>query len=208
MKTITNTFLKGLLFALPLLITFGLIYWLLATAEQLLGTPLEAILPNGWYVTGMGVVSTLLLLFVLGILVQAYLINRLFSWFESVVERIPFVKTLYGSARDILNLFAGSSERQMQSVVRITVDDSVHMIGFVTNENVTLGDRDALVAVYVPMSYMIGGFLLYVPKSRCEPLDIPVQQAMQTVLTAHITSQPDKSIRQKPQSSYKEQDSL
>lgn len=188
MTTITNAFLKGLLISLPLLITFGLIYWLFVTAERLLQIPLEFILPEGWYVTGMGVISALLLVFLLGLLVQAYLINQLFHWFESLVARIPLVKTLYRSAKDLMNLFAGGAERDMQKVVRITLDNDIRVIGFVTNENVTLGDQDALVSVYLPMSYMIGGFLLYLPKHRCEPLDIPVQQAMQTVLTAHISS--------------------
>jgi len=187
MKSITNTFLKGLLFSLPVLITFGLIYWLFVTAEKLLQVPLEWLLPTGWYVTGMGLLSTLVIIFLLGVLVQGYLVGKLVIWFESLLERIPFVKTLYSGAKDLLNFVAGGQGSEMQRVVRITMDNEIYLIGFVTKDDVTLGDQSELVAVYLPMSYMIGGFLLYVPKSRLEPLDIPVQQAMQQVLTAHIT---------------------
>ena len=193
MKTIANTFLKGLLFALPILFTFGLIIWLFMTAERLLRVPLEWILPGGWYITGMGVVSSAVIIFVLGVLVQAYLIKQLFAWLEDLVSHIPIVKSLYNSFKELINFIAGGNSNEMQQVVRFTIDGNIHMVGFVTNEDVSLGDQDSLVSIYVPMSYMIGGFLLYLPKSRCEPLDIPVQKAMQQVLTANITGSKSRS---------------
>lgn len=186
MKTIANTFLKGLLLTLPMVITFGLIYWLFAVAEELLSVPLRFILPEGWYLPGMGVASAVAIIFAIGILVQAYLVGRLFQLFEALVERIPLVKTLYNGAKDLLYFLAGGQNSEMQKVVSITFDGDIKLIGFVTNQDVTLGDQDELITVYLPLSYQIGGFLLYLPKSRCEPLDIPVQQAMQQVLTAHV----------------------
>ncbi|MEX1031907.1 MAG: DUF502 domain-containing protein [Cellvibrionaceae bacterium] len=192
MKTIANIFLKGLLLTLPTVITFGLIYWLFALAEDLLRVPLEFLLPEGWYFPGIGLVSALVIVFLIGLLVQGYLIGRLFQLFEALLERIPLVKTLYNGAKDLLNFLAGSKTREMQKVVAITFDGNIKMIGFVTNEDVSLGDQDQLITVYLPLSYQIGGFLLYLPKSRCEPLDIPVQQAMQQVLTAHVMRNHDK----------------
>lgn len=192
MKTIANTFIKGLLAALPILFTFGLIIWLFMTAEKLLRVPIEWLLPAGWYVTGMGVLSSAIIIFLLGVLVQAYLLNKLFAWFEELLVHIPIVKTLYNSFKELINFVAGGNSNDMQQVVRFTIDDNIHMIGFVTNEDVSLGDQDSLVSIYVPMSYMIGGFLLYLPKSRCESLDIPVQKAMQQVLTANITGSQSK----------------
>lgn len=192
MKTIANTFLKGLLFTLPAVITFGLIYWLFAVAEDLLRVPLRFILPEGWYRPGLGVLSAAAIILLIGALVQAYLVGRVFQFFESLLGRIPFVKTLYGGAKDLLYFLAGGKGGDMRKVVSITFDGNIKMIGFVTNQDVTLGDQDDLITVYLPLSYQIGGFLLYLPKSRCEPLDIPVQQAMQQVLTAHVMRNQDK----------------
>lgn len=186
MKTIANTFLKGLLLTLPAVITFGLIYWLFAVAEDLLRVPLRFLLPEGWYLPGMGVASAIAIVFAVGVLVQAYLVGRVFQLFEALLERIPLVKTLYGGAKDLLYFVAGNKNTEMRKVVSITFDNDIKMIGFVTNQDVTLGDQDELTTVYLPLSYQIGGFLMYLPKSRCEPLDIPVQQAMQQVLTAHV----------------------
>lgn len=186
MKTIANIFIKGLLFTLPLVITFGLIYWLFATAEDLLKIPLHAVLPKGWYVTGMGVISAALIIFCVGLLVEAFLIRHFFSWLEKLVEKIPLVKTLYSSAKDLMYFFAGGQQQQMNRVVSVSFDNDIHLIGFVTSEDAILGTQEELLTVYFPMSYQVGGYMAYIPKARCQFLDIPVQKAMQQVLTANV----------------------
>lgn len=186
MKTLANTFFKGLVFTLPLVITFGLLYWLFATAENLLKVPLQLILPAGWYITGMGVVSAAVIIFCVGILVQAYLIKYVFQWFERFVENIPLVKTLYNSARDLMHFFAGDQQGQMSKVVSVEFENGIRLIGFVTNESAELGEHSDLLAVYFPMSYQVGGYVAYMPKERCEILQMPVKTAMQQVLTAHV----------------------
>lgn len=186
MKFFANTFLKGLLVTLPLVVTFGLLYWLLVAAEDIFRIPLQAVLPAGWYIPGLGVVCAVVLVFAFGLFAQAFLIKHVLDGLEGLVGRIPIIKGLYGSAKDLLSFVVGGRGTDMQKVVSVAFDDEVKLIGFVTNEDVVLGDQTDLVAVYLPLSYQIGGFLLYLPKSRLTPLDIPVQQAMQQVLTAHI----------------------
>ena len=186
MKSLANIFVKGLLFTLPLLITFGLIYWLFVTAENLLKVPMQAILPEGWYVTGMGVMSAAGIIFCIGLLVEAYVIHHLFSWLEKSVEKIPLVKTLYSSAKDLMHFFTGGQQNQMSRVVSVTFDNDLRLIGFVTSDGTDIGNESDLLSVYFPMSYQIGGYTLFLPKSRCEFLDIPVQKAMQMVLTANV----------------------
>jgi uncharacterized membrane protein len=186
MTSISQTFAKGLLFSLPIAITLGALYWFFSWAESLLSPLLEFVLPQGWYITGMGVLSGLVIIFLLGLLVQAYLLRQLFEWLENSFNRIPLVKTLYGSARDIMRLFSGSDQQELQKVVLVTLHEDIRMIGFVTNEHIDFANDD-VIAVYVPLSYQVGGHLLYLPRSRCEPLDMPVKAAMQQVLTAHIS---------------------
>lgn len=198
-KAIANTFLKGLIFTVPLVITFGLIYWLFAAAESLLRIPIRYILPEGWYVPGMGVASAILIIFTHGVLVQLYLVKHLMRFVEEGIElvlsHIPIVKTLYGSARDLMSFITGGKGDEMKKAVAITFDNDIRLIGFVTNENASLNGESDLVAVYLPMSYQVGGYLVYVPKSRCTPLDIPVQEAMQQVLTADIKGKRTKNLK-------------
>lgn len=186
MKTFANTFFKGLLFALPVAATFGLLYWLFVSAESLLKLPLQFILPAGWYMPGMGVVAAVGLIFILGVLVQAYLVKHVFIYFENLLDRIPIVNSIYGSARDLLEFIAGDKGEDLQKVVAYQFNENVRVIGFVTNEGVTIGADTDLLAVYFPMSYQVGGYLVYLPRDKCEVLDIPVKEAMQQILTAHI----------------------
>lgn len=184
MKAIVNTFLKGLVFAIPLVVTFGLLYWLFIKAESLLKLPLAWVLPEGSYVPGMGVVSALVLIFLLGVLVQTYITKHIFRWFGDLMANIPLVKTLYTTARDFMELVAGNKEKGLQGVVAIELD-GMKLMGFVTNDSVEL-EGEELVAVYLPMSYQVGGYTVLLPKERCQKLNIPVKLAMQQVLTAHV----------------------
>ena len=186
MKTLANTFLKGLLFTLPLVITFGLLYWLFATAESLLVIPLKWLLPDGAYITGLGVLCAAALIFCVGLLVEGYFVKYLFTQLDKLMEHIPLVKTLYSSAKELMYFFAGGQENKMNRVVRVNFAEDFELIGFVTNDNVSLVEGKELIAVYFPMSYQIGGYTAFMPRDRCVPLDIPVQKAMQLVLTAHI----------------------
>jgi len=186
MNPLTNIFFKGLLFTVPIAVTFGLIFWLLATAESLLKAPMQWLLPQDAYVTGMGVVCAVIIIFCIGLLVQAYVTKYIFRFLEQTIERIPVVKTLYASAKDLMNFFAGDKSQSLNRVVKVVLPGEITVMGFVTNENVQLGSSDKLLAVYLPMSYQIGGYTIYIPEEQCEPLDIPVQKAMQQVLTAHI----------------------
>ena len=186
MRAIINTFLKGLVFALPLVVTFGLLYWLFVKAEGLLEIPLQWVLPEGAYVTGMGLVSAIVLIFMLGVLVQTYITKHIFRLFGELMAHTPLVKTLYTTARDFMELVAGDKDKAMQGVVVITLDNDIRLMGFVTNDDVDLGEHEGLIAVYLPMSYQVGGYTLLVPAERCERINMPVKKAMQQVLTAHV----------------------
>jgi len=72
------------------------------------------------------------------------------------------------------------------------VSEDVEVIGFITASDVSLGARDELVAVYIPMSYQIGGFTFFMPKSKCKELDMSPSDAMKKVLTASMGT--DKSV--------------
>ena len=193
MKHITRLFLRGLLVIVPLLVTAAFLYWLFTTAEQLFRVPLQWFLPEGWYIRGMGLVSAVIFTFLVGVLVNIYAINLLFSALENLLNRLPLVKQVYNSIRDLLSFLGGSGRDYLQKVVALEVS-GVRLIGFVTGESTSLGGSEnsgkpeKLLSVYLPMSYQVGGYLVYVPENRCEVLDMPVQQAMQTILTANIAS--------------------
>jgi uncharacterized membrane protein len=189
MKTLGRILLKGLLTILPISLTLYVIYWLGVTAETLLSGPLKWLLPSDFYRPGMGLIAGFLLLIVIGLLVNAYIVRRVFELGESLLLRVPVVKTVFAALRDLTGLMrVGDAGGDLQRVVMVDVGPG-RVIGFVTQENASLpglGTDESLVAVYLPMSYQIGGYTLYLPRERITPTDLSVEAAMRIVLTGGL----------------------
>jgi uncharacterized membrane protein len=189
MKTIGRILLKGLLTILPIGLTLYFIYWLGVSAENLLSGPLKWVLPQGFYRPGMGLVAGFIVLIVVGLLVNAYVVRRVLAVGETLVLRIPVVKTVYAALRDLTGLMrGGEGGRELERVVVVRFGPA-RLIGFVTQENAAIpgiGSDESLVAVYLPMSYQIGGYTLYLPRERIEPTDLTVEAAMRIVLTGGL----------------------
>jgi uncharacterized membrane protein len=195
MRKIFALTMSGLVTVLPLTLTISVIWWLVNTVEgwlrRLLIT-LKIVSPVHYW-PGLGLITGFLLLLVVGSLVNAYAGRIFLKYWDDFLGRIPLVKTLYGGFRDVVSLLpSGSGEkRDLQRVVLARFAD-VHAIGFVTREDVPAalevhGGRD-WVTVYFPMSYAFGGYTLYLPRERIQPLDISVEDAMRLAITAGLTA--------------------
>lgn len=192
MKRLTAIFLQGLIAVLPLAVTGFLIVWLGTAAERTLSVAIKWILPDAWYVTGMGVVAGIALIFLIGLLVNVWGVPRLIRFGERLIERIPLVKTIYGAVRDLLGFFGKSDKGgPLSQVVMVSIGETDRVVGLLTRERFDglpagLGGEGD-VAVYVPFSYQIGGFTLIVPRERIEPIDMTLEDAMRFIVTAGAT---------------------
>jgi uncharacterized membrane protein len=189
MKRLSRILLKGLVTILPIGLTAYFIYWLGVTTETLLSRPLRWIIADENYWPGMGLVVGFLLLFVVGLAVNAFIVRRLLGYGEELLLRVPVVRTVYGSIRDMTRLVnTGGDKRELQRVVTLRFGPG-RVIGFVTQEDTAhlgIGGEQQCVALYLPMSYQIGGYTVYVPRSEIEPTDLTVEQAMRIVLTGGV----------------------
>jgi uncharacterized membrane protein len=192
-KALTRMFLSGLAAVLPIGVTLFVLYWLGSTAEALLGQGLRLLIPASLYWPGMGVVAGFVLVFAFGALMRAWLFRKVFRWGERVLQRIPLVKALYGSVRDLMGFFSGSDKKAMHKAVMVALGGtSLRLIGFVTREDFRdlpagIGGDDT-VAVYLPMSYQIGGFTTMVPRSAIQALDMSIEEAMRFAVTAGMSA--------------------
>ncbi|MBN27425.1 MAG: hypothetical protein CL578_20595 [Alteromonadaceae bacterium] len=189
LKKIMLLVVQGLLAVVPITLTIYALYWLITSVERTL-TP---IIPAQYYFPGLGVVTGIVLLFFAGLLVNAYVIKVLLRWGERLFERIPLVKTFYGAIQDAVNLINVGKQQKMQSVVSVQISDSIHLIGFVTNieGGKTLFKDEEKIGVYIPLSYQIGGYTLYIDRSKVTSLDIDVESAMRIALTGGSQSKSD-----------------
>jgi uncharacterized membrane protein len=192
LKAISKTFLTGLITILPVVLTLYLLYWLVVSAETALGNAIRVVLPEELYWPGMGTIAGLLVVFLVGVLMHAYVVQRLFAWGEEVLYHVPVIKTVYRSIRDFLDYFSPARKDEFQQVVAVSIGETgMEVIGFVTQavpERLPEGYRgDDSVLVYVPLSYMIGGYAVLMPRSAVRPLDMSMEEAMRFTLTAGVT---------------------
>ncbi len=192
MKKLVTLFLQGLIAILPIALTVYLVYWLAASAEAVLGQAMRFIIGDEYYVPGLGVLAGFLITLGIGVLLRIWLFRKVFSLGETLLQRIPGVKSLYGSIRDMVGFFDASKQKEFDKTVMVAlVDETVRLMGLVTREDFEdlpagIGDEQT-VAVYLPMSYQLGGFTVMVPKAKIRPVDMKVDQAMQFVLTAAVS---------------------
>ncbi len=185
-------FLKGLIVVLPILLTVSLFWWLIITAEKTMGGLLLNLLPQGWYIPGLGVLVALVLTTFIGLLTHWLFFQRLLGFGEQIFERLPLVKSIYSALRDFASYFNPSQERKLGRVVSVQLpNQAFQMIGFVTQETIAHPqlvnsldqNEEPKVAVYLPMSYQIGGYTLYLPISAITELDISIEDALKLTLT-------------------------
>ncbi len=186
-----SALVRGLVVVLPIGFTIWLLWWIGSTTESLLQRLILLVVPPEVYMPGMGIAAALLLLLAAGTLFNALLVQSALAAWERFLARIPVVKTIYGATRDFVKLLpTGGKRRDFRRVVLARFGEA-RVIGFVTQDDASelgiVDAREGLVAVYFPMSYQIGGYTALLPRSRIEPLEIPVEAAMRMVLTGGIS---------------------
>lgn len=194
MRKIGKLFLQGLIAILPIALTIYILYWFAVTAESLLGGFLKLFIPERYYVPGMAVVAGFAIILAIGLLLQLWLFRELFHWGEKTLKKLPLVKTLYGSIRDLMSFFDTSKKKEFNKVVMVTIAGTdTRLIGLVTREDFEnlpsgIDDKNSeSMAVYLPMSYQMGGFTVFVPKKNVTPVDMSIEEAMRFALTAAVS---------------------
>ena len=194
MKQLQKIFLQGLVTFLPIALTIYIIYAGIAIVDSFLGDSLRQVLP--FYIPGLGFLLTVVLIFLLGLLLNNLITGGIFLKLEHRVMKVPFIKAIYSPLRDLMNLFSkGGGPAGLQKVVFVDMGpNGIRAMGLVTRE--TFSDLPAIqanagdrVAVYIPMSYGLGGFTLLVPRDKLTPLDMPIEKAMSLAITGWVKAE-------------------
>jgi len=193
-RKLRNALVRGLVVVLPMALTVWLLWWIGASTETVLRNLIVLVVPERYYQPGMGIVAALALLLSAGVLVNAFIVRRFLAAWESMMDRIPIVKSVYGAFRDFMQLLpSGGQRRELQRVVLARFSGAA-AIGFVTRDDAAELGIDTIgadmVAVYFPLSYQIGGYTLLLPRTAVDPIDLPVETAMRLVLTGGMSGAP------------------
>ncbi len=198
-----KVFLNGLIVAVPIIVTVYIVWQALFLLDSAIRTaliaPVEAFLPrysdiaHVVFFPGLGVMVGIAAIYFVGLFARTWLLRAPLRAAEAIVERIPLVKSLYTAVRDLLKFLGGpdSKSRGKPCVVE-SEDGAVQMLGLVTQQkprSFLPGETDTRVAVYLPMSYQIGGYTVYVPAGRVRSIEgMSVEELMKLCMTAGIGS--------------------
>lgn len=198
MKNITRTFLTGLVTIVPVVATIYLFLWLVVAVESFLAAAMRSVLPGLPYWPGLGMVLVIVFIFLVGLIMRTWVAQRLFSWAESILNRLPVVRTVYGPLRDFFRFLTEPKQTGLQQVVAVEVGGSnMRLVGFLTREDLSalpegLRRKDT-VAVYLPMSYQVGGYMVFVPRASVQPIDMSFEDAMRLTLTAGLSTKAERT---------------
>lgn len=192
MKWFWRIFLKGLATVLPIFITLYALYWLAVTSEHFLGNVIKRFFSEDYYWPGMGSIAAIAFIMLVGILINNRVGQFLVRKLHYLITHVPVAKTIYNSVQDLLQFFASSREKEkMDQVVEVNVGQDMRLIGFITQPTPSIPihneSNEELVGVYLPLSYQIGGYTIYVPRDKIRRVDMSVEQAMRLTLTAGMT---------------------
>ena len=205
-KTVSRIFLRGLVVILPITLTVALVWWLAAATEEWLGGLIRELLPGWDYWPGLGILLGVAIVFAAGVLVHDPVTRWVLGRLDAFMQKIPVVKSIYLAIRDIAGYMSQEGKTGFKQVVAVRVQD-MRLIGFVTTEDMEgLPAKDGdekLLGVYLPMSYGIGGYTVYLPKSQVEPLEMSLEDAMRLTLIGGVSEEKSKVVLDQPASNNK-----
>lgn len=181
---IVQHFFQGILILAPIFLTFYAIVWLFQTLDSFIRVKI----PHVGIIPGVGVLIILVGITLIGYLSSYFILGRLFDLFEGLLERIPVIKYLYSSLKDVFDALMGEKKKFDHPVLANIYSDDVWELGFITRQDVSdFGLQDA-VAVYVPMSLAISGKVYFIKSSKVIPLDnISAGDAMKFAVSGGVT---------------------
>ena len=187
MKHFTKIFFRGLLTLLPITLSVYILY-LFFTYFEALAKKILGLVYTGPYIPGMGIVLGVIAIYLLGLLMTSSLVNAFYQALEMPFRNVPLVKSIYTAIQDLTQYFNPSKKTKGQVVLVKIPNYEMEIVGFLTRENLhALPDgvtKPGRVAVYLPLSYQIGGYTIFVPEEWVTKLDLPVEVAMKSTLTA------------------------
>ncbi|MGE3684555.1 MAG: DUF502 domain-containing protein [Bdellovibrionales bacterium] len=197
MKHIMSTFFKGLFTLLPLLLSLYLVLWFITWVERFSRSTLLVFWPDFLYLPGLGLLVAFLLIYAFGSVVDRPLARGVFNIVEGLFRETPIIKTVYLAIKDFTEYLKPGKGRTNNQVVLVRFPNSeTEIMGLLTRENLRdLPDavtKEERVAVYIPMSYQLGGVTIFIPRAWIKPTDMGVEAAMRAIITAWLPGQDKK----------------
>lgn len=175
----------GLAVIAPIVVTIWIVVFLFRTIDGILQPIMVRLL--GQRIPGVGLLATLLLLYIVGVLVHTIGFRTLLQWSDQLMMRIPFLRDIYGSSKLIMETFTKPEGKGFKRVVTFEYPrPGMRALGFVTNET-TLADGTREVSVFLPTTpNPTTGFVFFLPSSQVEATKLSVDEAVKIIVSGGV----------------------
>jgi uncharacterized membrane protein len=183
-----RSFLKGLIILAPIAITIYIIW--------LVFDKIDTLIPIPNFPRGLGFLIIISTVTGIGYLGTRFFIGKaIFDFFDHILERTPGIKYIYSSVKDVMSSFVGDKKRFNQPVwVRVQSNPDTWRIGFLTQQDMGYLGMESHVAVYLPHSYAISGWVIVTELGNTLPVTtMSPAEAMKFAVSGGITITDDAS---------------
>lgn len=184
-RIILSYFFRGLLLTVPIAV-LGVVLWKALTW-------LDQIIP--YDIPGLGILTLLASVTLVGWLGSTVLYQPFAEFGNEVLQRIPFLKTIYDALKDLVEALVGSKKKFDRPVlVKLAIGSSVEKLGFITQDDLSiLGIGGGKVAVYLPHSFAWSGNLYIVPVEQVTPIDAKAGDVMKFIVSGGVAHVDDEA---------------
>jgi uncharacterized membrane protein len=185
-----NYFVKGLLIVVPLGVAVFLIFWAVSKIDSSLnlsGFFLTDSHGKSLYIPGLGILNVIIIILVAGVLVTNVITQPIKNWFNRWLNRLPLLKFLYSSIKDLTEAFVGEEKKFNEPVLVEVNEFGLKKIGFLVKKDMASLGLPGEVAVYFPYSYSFAGQVVIISADKVKPMDKPAGEVMKFVVSGGVS---------------------
>jgi uncharacterized membrane protein len=177
LRLIPRYFFRGALLTVPVAATLYILYELFRA--------FDGIVPVG--IPGLGLLVTFSFVTLIGFLSSSVIGRTTFDLTERALRKVPLVKLLYNSIKDLVGAFVGNKKSFNRPVTVRFGPGDIYALGFVTRDDVAVLNKPGHVAVYFPQSYNVAGNLILIPRDAVETLPIQSSELMTFIVSGGVS---------------------
>ncbi len=182
--------IKGTLVVAPVAGAIFLIVWLVASIDGALNITehfLEDEKGHPLYIPGIGILSVILLLALVGLIFTTLVTEPIKAWLNRTIKKIPLFNTLYSSIKDFTEAFVGDAKKFNEPVLVVVNDMGLKKVGFLTQKDLTAIGLPGEVIVYFPYSYSVAGQIVVVSSDKVQKLKMSATDAMKLAVSGGVS---------------------
>lgn len=197
-KIINKYFISGVLVVVPIILTYIVLKFLFETLDGILQPLINKLL--GYYIPGLGLFTTLLLIILAGILTRNFFGAKIYKIGDKILVRVPIIRPIYSAAKQLLNAIAEPSISSFKETALVEYPrKGIYALGFISNRLKLESDKsdNNYVSVFIPSTPTpISGMVILVPENEIILLKMTVEDGIKFLVSGGVAS-PELLARKK-----------